>query len=76
MFTLYAQDNNQSLPTGWNGGTMWMVDLMAYYQGVDDVRFCPSAKKFLHTIQVNVPDTFTAWGKYGDPGYYDGWIPS
>ncbi|MBN1974000.1 MAG: type II secretion system protein [Sedimentisphaerales bacterium] len=76
MFTLYAQDNNQSLPTGWNGGTMWMVDLMTYHQGVDDVRLCPSAKKFLHTIPGNVPSTFTAWGKYGDPGYYDSRIPS
>ncbi len=76
MFVLYTEDNDQSFPTGWNGGTMWMVDLMAYYQGGDDVRLCPSAKKFLHTITGNVPGTFTAWGKYGEPGYYDGWVPS
>ncbi len=76
MFILYAQDHNQSLPTGWSGGTMWMVDLMAYYQGGDDVLLCPSAKKFLHNIPGNVPGTFTAWGNYGHPGYFDGWTPS
>ncbi|MBN2180382.1 MAG: type II secretion system protein [Sedimentisphaerales bacterium] len=76
MFILYSQDYEQSLPTGWNGGTMWMVDLLAYYQGEDEVRLCPSAKKFLHNIPDNVPGTFTAWGKYGHPGYFDGWIPS
>jgi prepilin-type N-terminal cleavage/methylation domain-containing protein/prepilin-type processing-associated H-X9-DG protein len=75
MFTMYAQDYNQSLPAGWNNGTMWMVDLMAYYQGGDDVRLCPSAKIFLHNIPGNVPGTFTAWGKYGHPGYFDGWTP-
>lgn len=76
MFTLYTQDNDQSFPTGWNGGTMWMVDLMEYYQGGDDVRLCPAAKKLLHTIPNNVPGTFTAWGKYGDPGYFGGYVPS
>jgi prepilin-type N-terminal cleavage/methylation domain-containing protein len=31
-------------------------------------------KKQLHTIPNNVPDTFTAWGKYGDPAYFGGWV--
>jgi len=75
MFILYAEDNDYSFPTGWNGGTMWMVDLLAYYHGADDVRLCPSARKFLHTIPGNIPGTFTAWGKYGHPDYFDGWIP-
>jgi prepilin-type N-terminal cleavage/methylation domain-containing protein/prepilin-type processing-associated H-X9-DG protein len=76
MFTLFSQDNDQSLPTGWNGGTMWMVDLMAYYQGLDDVRLCPAARKLLDSVPGNVPGTFTAWGKFGDPGYYEGYIPA
>ena len=75
MYTMYATDYNQSLPVGWNGGTMWMVDLMAYYDGVDDVRLCPSATKLLHTIPNNVPSTFTAWGEYGHPDYFNGWTP-
>jgi len=75
MLTLYAQDNHGSLPTGWNGGTMWMVDLLRYYQGEADVCLCPTAKKFLHEIPGNTPSTFTAWGKYGYPGYFNGWTP-
>ena len=75
MFTLYSNDYENSLPTGWNGGTMWMVDLMAYYDGADDVRLCPSATKFLHTIPDNEPGTFTAWGVYGHPDYWEGWVP-
>lgn len=76
MYTMYANDNGQSLPAGWNGGTMWMIDLMAYYGGTDDVRLCPSARKFLHEIPGNVAGEFTAWGKFGDPGYFGGWTPS
>lgn len=75
MYQMYGEDNRQSLPAGWNGGTMWMVDLMEYYAGTDDVRLCPSATTFLHTIPGNTPSTFTAWGKYGHPNYYSGWIP-
>jgi prepilin-type processing-associated H-X9-DG protein len=75
LYTMYVTDYAQSLPTGWNGGTMWMVDLMAYYDGVDDIRLCPSATKLLHTIPGNVPGTFTAWGEYGHPDYFNGWVP-
>jgi len=75
MLTMYAQENNGSLPVGWNGGTMWMVDLLPFYQGGGDVCLCPTATKFLHEIPGNIPGTFTAWGKYGEPGYYNGWIP-
>jgi prepilin-type N-terminal cleavage/methylation domain-containing protein/prepilin-type processing-associated H-X9-DG protein len=76
MLTMYAQDNNGSLPTGWNGGTMWMVDLLRFYNGERDVCLCPAARKFLHLIPGNVASTFTAWGKYGEPGYFNGWTPS
>lgn len=75
LYTLYAQDNAASLPVGWNGGTMWMVDLMSYYQSVDDLRLCPRATRFLHDIPDNIPTEFTAWGKYGEPGYFSGWVP-
>lgn len=75
LYQMYADDNKQSLPAGWNGGSMWMVDLLGYYEGAEDVRLCPSATIFLHTVPDNTPSTFTAWGKYGDPDYFDGWIP-
>ncbi len=76
MLTMYAQDNKGSLTTGWNGGTMWMVDLLPYYQGTNDICLCPAAKKFLHEIPGNIPGTFTAWGKYGELSYFNGWIPT
>lgn len=75
MLMMYAQDNKSSLTTGWNGGTMWMVDLLPYYQGTNEICLCPAAKKFLYEIPGNIPGTFTAWGKYGEPDYFNGWIP-
>ena len=81
LFTLYSQDYEDSLPIGWNGGTMWMTDLMAYYDGVDELRLCPSAKKFLSDTpgwddpSQQIDFTFTAWGIYGEPGFYGGEIP-
>ncbi|MBN1765380.1 MAG: type II secretion system protein [Sedimentisphaerales bacterium] len=75
MYLMYGEDNKDSFPTGWNGGTMWMVDLLPYYEGSDDIRLCPSAIQFLHEVTNNEPGTFTAWGKYGNPGYYGGWTP-
>jgi prepilin-type processing-associated H-X9-DG protein len=75
MFISFAQDNNGKLMTGWNGGTMWMTDLLRYYKGSDDVRLCPMATQLLSKVPGNVPGTFTAWGKYGDPGYFGGWTP-
>ena len=75
MFEMYANENNDSLPGGWNSGRMWMVDLLPYYGGEDDIRLCPRARKFLHEVPNNVPGVFTAWGKYGHPNYFDGWVP-
>jgi prepilin-type N-terminal cleavage/methylation domain-containing protein/prepilin-type processing-associated H-X9-DG protein len=74
LFTMYAQDHNSSLPIGWNGGTMWMTDLMAYYSGADDLRMCPSVRKFLSEFpgwsdMTDLDRTFIAWGVYGEPGY-------
>ena len=67
MYEMYFQDNDDSLPGGWTSGKMWMVDLLKYYGGEDDVRLCPKATKFLS----DTPDpfdagVFTAWGKYGE----------
>ena len=81
LFTLYSQDYNGSMPIGWNGGTMWMTDLMAYYDGADDLRMCPSVKKFLSEIPdwnnsaLETDLTLAAWGVYGDTGFLDGDIP-
>ena len=66
---MYALDNNDSLPSGWNSGKMWMTDLLSYYQNTDELRLCPAAKKFLSEIQGNTPGEFTAWGVYGENGY-------
>jgi len=68
LYSLYAQDYDSSLPVGWNGGKMWMTDLLAYYQNVDELRVCPRAKRFLDTVPGQVPDEFTAWGRYGYNG--------
>ena len=81
LYTLYSQDYDGSLPVGWNGGTMWMTDLMAYYQGADDLRMCPSVKKFMSDIPgwddptANLDLTLAAWGVYGKPGFMGGEIP-
>jgi prepilin-type N-terminal cleavage/methylation domain-containing protein/prepilin-type processing-associated H-X9-DG protein len=76
MLSLFAQDNNSKLMVGWNGGTMWMTDLLRYYKGSDNLCLCPMATQLLSKIPGNVPGTFTAWGKYGDPGYFSGWTPA
>ncbi len=78
MLLMYANDNQGSMPGGWNSGEMWMTDLEPYYGGQGDIRLCPSAKKFLHTIPGNPAGTFTAWGIFGHPGYFsvDGWTPA
>lgn len=75
MFTMYTQDYDNSLPVGWNGGTMWMTDLMAYYQGTGDVRNCPSVKKFItdipdwSTVYSTMDRTFIGWGIHGQAGW-------
>ena len=75
LFSMYSQDYNNSLPVGWNGGTMWMTDLMAYYQGAGDVRNCPSVKKFITdipdwpTVYSTMDRTFIGWGVHGRKGW-------
>ena len=61
----------------WAPGEMWMTKLRPYYggksgadSGIDKIRLCPKATKFLSTLpDVWQSTPFTAWGIYGDPGY-------
>jgi prepilin-type N-terminal cleavage/methylation domain-containing protein/prepilin-type processing-associated H-X9-DG protein len=66
LYTIYAGDYKSSLPIGWNGGTMWMTDLLTYYQDVGDLRLCPSATKFIS--EGNPAGEFSAWGVHGEGG--------
>ncbi|UCC21701.1 MAG: type II secretion system protein [Planctomycetota bacterium] len=75
ILLMYANDNEGSNPEGWNSGKMWMTDLEPYYGGEGDIRLCPVAKKFLHTVPGNYAGTFTAWGIWGNPNYFGGTIP-
>jgi len=72
MYEMYFQDNNDSLPGGWNTGRMWMTDLLPYYRGAPDIRLCPKTKKFLHEIPNNEMGVFIAWGIMGHPDLYGG----
>lgn len=85
LFTLYSQDYDDSLPVGWNGGTMWMDDLIAYYDGADDLRMCTSVKKLLSDFPNGLTDpdslgdrTFIGWGKFpeSDTSTMAGWYGS
>jgi prepilin-type N-terminal cleavage/methylation domain-containing protein/prepilin-type processing-associated H-X9-DG protein len=70
MFVMYANANNNHFMPGWvTKGGLWMLALKPYYQGSRDVRLCPKAITLLSTIPGHIIGTFTAWGKYGDPGY-------
>jgi prepilin-type N-terminal cleavage/methylation domain-containing protein len=75
IYEMYTQDNEESLPGGWNSGSMWITDLMKYYKGEDDIRLCPKARIFLHNIANNAPGIFTAWGKYGHPNFFGNAMP-
>jgi prepilin-type N-terminal cleavage/methylation domain-containing protein/prepilin-type processing-associated H-X9-DG protein len=77
MLTMFAQDNNNKLMVGWNGGQMWMTALMKYYKGSDDIVLCPMASTVFRSnfppsyyFQSNsVDQTFMAWGKFGVNNY-------
>ena len=72
---MYAQDNAGKFPVGWNGGTMWMVDFLPYFNWTENITLCPMATQLLSSIPGNTPGIFTAWGKYGDPGFFNGMMP-
>jgi prepilin-type N-terminal cleavage/methylation domain-containing protein len=73
-FHMYADDNGDSMPPGWNVPRgMWMVALRNYY-AVDKIRFCPAAMQ----TRENLPDRWVnkgketltlAWGVMGVNGY-------
>ncbi len=79
MYEMYGQAHNESMPGGWNSGSMWMVDLMPYYQGVGDVRLCPKARKFLDRTGCSTASCTktveSAWGRWGEPGFFGGTVP-
>jgi prepilin-type N-terminal cleavage/methylation domain-containing protein len=76
MFMMYANANDGRFMPGWYMKKgMWMFKLKPYYQGSNDIRLCPNARKLLSTIPGCKPGIFTAWGQYGDPGYYNGMVP-
>ena len=75
MYEMYAQAHGENLPGGWNSGRMWIIDLMPYYKGAGEIRFCPKAKKLLQMVAANAPGVLTAWGIYGNPNFFGGTIP-
>ncbi|HWD21218.1 MAG TPA: prepilin-type N-terminal cleavage/methylation domain-containing protein [Verrucomicrobiae bacterium] len=74
-FNLYANDNRDSMPSGWNdpsGNGMWMVALQPYYT-VDSIRACPMAIKYRDSLSdfwaINIDATAIAWGRFGTNNY-------
>jgi prepilin-type N-terminal cleavage/methylation domain-containing protein len=71
-FTLYAGDNSDSMPPGWNvPAGMWMVVLQPYYKA-DAIRLCPMAIKTRDTLPnmwVTTDTTYLAWGIMGTNAY-------
>ena len=75
MLAMYTNDNNGHFMPGFNVRQgMWMIKLRPYYKNSDKIRICPKATKLLSTTGL-VPDSFTAWGIYGTPGY-NNWTPA
>jgi prepilin-type N-terminal cleavage/methylation domain-containing protein/prepilin-type processing-associated H-X9-DG protein len=68
-FHMYAGDNDDSMPAGWDDPNgMWMVALKSYYS-VDDIRYCPMATTTRDTLtpffDVTRNSTTIAWGIMG-----------
>jgi hypothetical protein len=64
---MYANDNAGKSPVGWNGGTMWMVDFLPYFNWTEDISMCPTARNLLSNSSDSfAAGVFTAWGKYGE----------
>jgi prepilin-type N-terminal cleavage/methylation domain-containing protein len=78
MLSMYSNDYEGHYMPGFTSdvpagtGGMWMIRLRPYYQGVDKIRLCPKATKILSREGGGMDNTtpFTAWGVYGDPGYF------
>jgi len=80
-FNLYAGDNTDSMPAGWDVTTptsgMWMVALQQFYSA-SAIRYCPVATTTRDTLPSffvagspgqTVPATTIAWGIMGSNGY-------
>jgi prepilin-type N-terminal cleavage/methylation domain-containing protein/prepilin-type processing-associated H-X9-DG protein len=79
-FNLYAGDNADSMPAGWDdpsGNGMWMVALKQFYTA-DAIRYCPMATTTRDTLPdkwlpgspgSSIPATTIAWGIMGSNGY-------
>jgi prepilin-type N-terminal cleavage/methylation domain-containing protein/prepilin-type processing-associated H-X9-DG protein len=78
-FNLYAGDNADSMPAGWDDANgMWMVALQQYYSA-PAIRYCPMATKTRDTLAdfwhagspqtPYVPANDIAWGIDGSNGY-------
>jgi prepilin-type N-terminal cleavage/methylation domain-containing protein/prepilin-type processing-associated H-X9-DG protein len=78
-FNLYAGDNADSLPAGWDDPDgMWMVALKQYYTA-DAIRYCPTATKTRNTLAdfwhagspqtPYIPANDIAWGIMASNGY-------
>jgi len=80
-FNLYAGDNSDSMPAGWDVTTptsgMWMMALQQFYSAAA-IRFCPVALTTRDTLPnfflpgspgQTVPATTLDWGTMGSNGY-------
>lgn len=73
-FNMYANDNGDSMPRGWNdpsGNGMWMVAL-AQYNSNPSINYCPMATKTrdaLPNMWVNPAPPDVAWGVMGKGSY-------
>jgi prepilin-type N-terminal cleavage/methylation domain-containing protein/prepilin-type processing-associated H-X9-DG protein len=72
-FNLYANDNADSMPEGWDVPSgMWMVALRPYYTA-EQIRLCPMATKTRNTLpnpwDTTINATALAWGIMGSNGY-------
>jgi prepilin-type N-terminal cleavage/methylation domain-containing protein/prepilin-type processing-associated H-X9-DG protein len=77
-FNLYAGDNADSMPAGWDDADgMWMVALKQYYSAAA-IRYCPVATTTRDTLPdmwlpgapgSSIPATTIAWGIMGSNSY-------
>ncbi len=72
-FNLYASDNGDSMPPGWDvPDGMWMIALKKYYTA-DKIRVCPVATKTRDTLpdfwSITIDASKLAWGIMGSNGY-------
>jgi prepilin-type N-terminal cleavage/methylation domain-containing protein len=78
-FTLYAMDNQDNFPTGWqedsvNPNSVWMSACQPYYQNTN-ICLCPTAITFRSSLpaaeqtSTQMDCTYLSWGIMGVNGY-------